>query len=80
MQPPGDTMHVQKVNLSLGDDARGWYGSGMNDIWEVRKLLYKELPEINKLGKYSFTISQIMRDNPLLNFMSAGLRIEKKKD
>ena len=77
LKPPGDSMHIQKVNLILGDDANGWYGTGMNDIWEVRNLLKSQLL---KSGKYSFNISQIMRDNPLLHIMSVGLRIEKKKD
>jgi gliding motility-associated lipoprotein GldH len=77
LQPPGDSMHVKKVNLILGDDANGWDGTGMNDIWEVRKLMNSQAL---KPGKYSFSISQIMRDNPLLHIMSVGLRIEKKKD
>ena len=80
LQPPGDTMHVQKVNLILGDDANGWEGFGMNDIWEVRKLLNGAARRFKQPGRYSFSISQIMRDNPLLHIMSAGLRIEKKKD
>ena len=80
LQPPGDTMHIQKVNLILGDDARGWYGSGMNDIWEVRNLLNGDARRFKQSGRYIFTISQIMRDEPLLHVMSAGLRIEKKKD
>jgi gliding motility-associated lipoprotein GldH len=77
LQPPGDSMHIKKVNLILGDDANGWDGTGMNDIWEVRKLMNSQAL---KPGKYSFSISQIMRDNPLLHIMSVGLRIEKKKD
>lgn len=80
LQPPGDSMHVQKVNIILGDDANGWEGTGMNDIWEVRKLLNGDARRFKKPGKYSFSINQIMRDNPLLNIMSVGLRIEKKKD
>lgn len=80
LQPPGDTMHLQKVNLVLGDDANGWEGSGMNDIWEVRKLLNGDARRFKQPGRYSFSISQIMRDNPLLYVMSVGLRIEKKKD
>lgn len=80
LQPPGDSLHIQKINLALGDDANGWEGAGMNDIWEVRKLLNGAPRRFKQPGKYSFTISQIMRDNPLLNIMSAGLRIEKKKD
>lgn len=80
LQPPGDSLHVQKVNLALGDDAHGWEGSGMNDIWEVRKLLNGAPRRFKQPGKYSFHISQIMRDDPLQHVMSVGLRIEKHKD
>lgn len=80
LQPPGDSMRIQKVNLVLGDDANGWHGTGMNDIWEVRKLLNGAPRRFKQPGKYSFSISQIMRDNPLLHIMSVGLRIEKQKD
>lgn len=80
LQPPGDSMHIQKINLVLGTDANGWEGAGMNDIWEVRKLLNGDARRFKQAGKYSFSISQIMRDNPLLHIMSVGLRIEKKKD
>lgn len=80
LQPPGDSMHINKVNLVLGDDANGWEGTGMNDIWEVRKLLNGAPRRFKQTGKYSFSISQIMRDNPLLHVMSAGLRIERQKD
>ncbi len=80
LQPPGDSMRVNKVNLVLGDDANGWEGTGTNDIWEVRKLLNGAPRRFKQGGKYSFSISQIMRDNPLLHIMSVGLRIEKQKD
>ncbi|MFM6926462.1 MAG: gliding motility lipoprotein GldH [Ferruginibacter sp.] len=80
LQPPGDSMHIQKINLVLGNDANGWEGTGMNDIWEVRKLLNGDARRFRQAGKYSYSISQIMRDNPLLHIMSVGLRIEKKKD
>ncbi len=75
LQSPGDSLHRQKVELLLGDDANGWKGSGMNDIWEVRELLTEMKL---KTGKYSYSISHIMRDDPLLNIMSVGLRIEKQ--
>ena len=80
LQAPGDSMYMQKVNLILGDDASGWEGTGMNDILEIRKLLNGKPRRFKQAGKYSFTISQIMRNNPLLNVMSAGLRVEKEKD
>jgi gliding motility-associated lipoprotein GldH len=80
LQPPGDSMRIQKVNLVLGDDANGWEGTGTNDIWELRKLLNGAPRRFKQAGKYSFSIAHIMRDNPLLHIMSVGLRIEKQKD
>lgn len=74
LQLPGDTMNFQKINVSLGNDAQGWLGTGMNDIREMRE----KIATLNlKKGQYKFSIAQIMRDNPLENVMSAGLRIEK---
>src|SRR6218665_3352043 len=40
LQAPGDdSLRYQKVDLPLGSDASGWEGTGMNDIWELRKPL-----------------------------------------
>jgi gliding motility-associated lipoprotein GldH len=77
LQSPGDSMYEQKVNLSLGSDARGWEGTGMNDIWEVRKALNDRPQRFIKNGEYKFRIRHIMREEPLKNVMSAGLRVEK---
>jgi gliding motility-associated lipoprotein GldH len=76
LQSAGDSMKSQKINLPLASDAQGWEGVGMNDIWEVRKLVAR-LPL--KKGVYSFKIGQIMRDDPLQHVMSVGLRLEKVK-
>ncbi|MFT3982202.1 MAG: gliding motility lipoprotein GldH [Ferruginibacter sp.] len=78
LQAPGDSLRYQKVDLSLGNDATGWDGTGMNDIWEVRKPLALNKRFI-KMGEYRFSILQIMREDPLKNVMSAGLRVEKTK-
>lgn len=77
LQSPGDTMRFSRINLELGDDAQGWEGTGMNDIWEVRKLVSGGPAKFKKAGVYTFNISQLMRDNPLEHVMSAGMRIEK---
>lgn len=76
LQSPGDTLSFQKADLSLGNDATGWEGTGMNDIWEVRKPLALN-KRFKKAGLYHFSIFHIMRDNPLPAVMSAGLRVEK---
>ena len=75
LQKPGGRMEAQKINLALGSDRNGWEGAGMNDIWEVRKLIGR-LPAM-ETGTYSYRIAQVMRDEPLLNVMSVGLRLEK---
>ncbi len=79
LQQPGDTMREQKINLELGNDITGWEGSGMNDIWEIRKLLNQPPTPFKKAGTYHYSISQIMRDDPLTSIMSAGLRVEVLK-
>jgi len=75
IQPPGDSMRYNKMAVELGTDANGWMGTGMSDIWELRQLVY--LP-LKKTGTYKYSISQIMRDDPLPAVMSAGLRVEKR--
>jgi gliding motility-associated lipoprotein GldH len=77
IQPPADSMHYQKIDMPLGTDAGGWMGSGMNDIWELRQLLFKQM-RFKKTGTYNFSITQIMRDDPLPAVMSAGLRVQKQ--
>ena len=77
---PGDTMHFQNINLSLASDAGGWEGTGTDDIFDVRKLITPGPVPFKKAGNYTFTVSQIMRENPLKNVLSVGLRIEKIKE
>ena len=77
-QVPGDSMRYQKVSLELGTDVKGWEGVGMNDIWEIRQPLFDRPIKFIKTGTYNFSITQIMRDDPLPAVMSAGLRLEKK--
>ncbi len=76
---PGDTIHFQNMNLSLATDANGWEGTGINDIFEVRKNITPGPVPFKKPGTYTFSISQIMRENPLSHILNVGLRIEKVK-
>jgi gliding motility-associated lipoprotein GldH len=78
LQAPGDSMRYNRYNVQLAKDASGWDGTGMNDIWELRKLLGTNREIFKKPGTWHFSITQLMRDNPLPNVMSAGLRIEKQ--
>lgn len=75
--PAADTLKKFTLDLPLGNDAEGWEGTGMNDIWEVRKKLTSVPLLLQKPGEYSYSISHIMREDPLEGVMSVGLRVEK---
>lgn len=80
IQPPGDSAFVNRRNLILATDERGWLGKGMDDIFEHRILLDANPVKFSKPGKYTFTLQQIMREDPLANIMNAGIRLEKVVD
>ena len=75
LQELGKDMNVQKLNINLANDAKGWDGVGMNDIWEVRKKIISK-KKLN-FGTYKISVGQIMRENPLLHVMNVGVRVEK---
>ncbi|MDO9374131.1 MAG: gliding motility lipoprotein GldH [Ferruginibacter sp.] len=78
-EAPGDSLRYQRFDLQLGTDATGWEGTGMGDIWEVRKSVTRGPFKFNKSGIYKFVIAQVMRENPLTGVMSVGVRVEKVK-
>jgi gliding motility-associated lipoprotein GldH len=75
---------VSKVpyELPLATNERGWLATGMDDLYEHRIPLTPPANDtfyFNKPGAYTFTIEQIMREDPLENILNVGLRIEKKR-
>ncbi|HVZ97647.1 MAG TPA: gliding motility lipoprotein GldH [Chitinophagaceae bacterium] len=76
---PGDSMEYQNLNLSLASDAHGWEGTGTDDIFEVRKNITPGPVPFKRPGRYTFSVAQIMRENPLKHILNIGLRIEKVK-
>lgn len=76
-QLPGDSMRYQRLEILLGNDAKGWYGTGMDDIWEMRKPISNGPVPLKKTGNYKFSLAQIMRETPLPNMMSVGVRVER---
>ena len=74
--PGQDTALKIQQDLVLATNEKGWLGTGMDDIYEHRIPLAPE--QSLKAGNYTFTIEQIMREDPLENVLNAGLRIEKK--
>jgi gliding motility-associated lipoprotein GldH len=74
---PSDTIHYQNINLKLASDSKGWEGVGMDDIFEVRKIISPGPLAFKKSGDYSFSVAQIMRENPLKYILNVGIRVEK---
>ena len=74
--PGQDTVQKIQQDLVLATN-EGWLASGMDDIYEHRIQLGAE--QNLKAGHYTFTIEQIMREDPLANVLNVGLRIEKKQ-
>ena len=75
--PGSDSVRKIRRDLTLATDEKGWLGDGMDDIYEHRIPLGD--PEPLKAGNYTFTVEQVMRENPLKNVLNIGLRIEKKQ-
>jgi gliding motility-associated lipoprotein GldH len=73
----GDSATATKVfDLPLASQNK-WLASGMDDIYEHRILLYSRPVRFLKPGTYTFTLEQLMRENPLEHVMNVGLRVEK---
>ena len=81
LSPDGKQYKFQ-TEKQLGTNESGWLGTGLDDIYEHRISLQKELIEngvsLRRKGRYTLSIKQIMREDPLEQVMNVGLRIEKR--
>lgn len=77
MKGPYDSVAIRRQFI-LGNAEQGWLGSGMDDIFEQR-IPFNTKPAALTKGKYTFTIQQDMREDPLDHIVNAGIRVEKAK-
>jgi gliding motility-associated lipoprotein GldH len=75
---PDSTVQKFQIEKLLATNTAGWLGSGMDDIYYHRLPLTANPIQLRRPGRYTFTIQHIMREEPLMNIMDVGLRIEKK--
>jgi gliding motility-associated lipoprotein GldH len=75
-QSPDKQVFTQQLDMKLGDNTKGWLGTGMDDIYEHRIMITRQ-PIALKEGEYNFTLQQIMREDPLQYILNAGILIEK---
>ncbi len=76
LQPGDSTFQTERFEFGLQQPDGKWYGTGYGDIWEIRHPLLRNV-RFKKRGIYKIQLHQIMRDDPLLHIMNAGIRIEK---
>ena len=75
----GKIIHQHLDEIILFDQVTGKpSGEGLGDIYDHKVLAFKDFKFLQK-GKYKIKISQYMRQNPLLDVISAGFAIEKNK-
>jgi len=78
IKTPNNPATLQNLNLNLADESKGWLGSGMDDVFDQRIPLINT-PTHFKKGITTFTIRHTMREDPLQNILSTGIRVEKVK-
>ena len=78
MKAPGDSIETKVINLNLADDLNGWLGSGMDDVYDHRVAINSK-PVKFKKGIYHISMQHVMREDPLQNILSTGVRVEKAK-
>lgn len=77
--PDGKIIHQHLDEIILFDQTTGKpSGDGLGDIYDHKVLAFKDFKFTQK-GKYKIKISQYMRQNPLLDVVSAGFSIEKNR-
>jgi len=76
LQPPGaDTLNYADFDLQLANNER-WLGVGMNDTYERRLRLFQKPVSFDRAGKVRFSVTHIMRSNPLEGVLQVGLALE----
>jgi len=75
-EPGATAPHVGDYDLQLTNNGRGWLGTAMDDIYESR-ILIQPRTHFHKAGTYHIQLEQLMREDPLKNVLSAGLRLER---
>ena len=72
-----DSTYTIKREFTLADNTK-WLGTGIDDVFEHR-IIFNGLPISLKKGNYTFTLEEIMREDPLQHILNAGIRVEKVK-
>lgn len=73
---PGEAARTQRVELPLADREGNWLGTGMDDIFFHRIMIHQDF-RFPRPGTYGYSLEQNMRQNPLSQVLSVGIRVER---
>lgn len=72
-----DSTYQVKREFFLSDNKK-WYGTVIDDIVDQRiPFTRNNVPTPLRKGKYTITLQQVMREDPLQHVLNAGIRVEK---
>ena len=74
--PDSSKIRTERFEFKLAS-GKEWLGTGMDDIYDHRILLYRNPVKFTKQGVYLVRLKQDMRTDPLQHVYNAGLRLEK---
>jgi gliding motility-associated lipoprotein GldH len=75
---PDGRKFEKRVNLVLSEANGEWFGDVLGDNCDIT-IPIQQNAYFPELGKYSFKLTQDMRENPLSYVKSVGMRLEKAK-
>jgi gliding motility-associated lipoprotein GldH len=72
---PDNQSFEKRINLTLADSSGKWLGQPQGDLND-EKILIQQNAFFQKPGTYTFSLEQIMRQDPLPGILAIGLRVE----
>ncbi len=73
---PDSVVSCDTIEFYLADDRGKWLGTGIGSTFEM-PVLYQQKIRFQTAGKYSYKITQGMRDSILTGISEIGMRLEK---
>ena len=74
IKSPTNVTTKQVLNLNLADDAKGWLGTGMDDIYDQRIPMTASPIRLSK-GINEISVQHTMRADPLENILPVGVLV-----
>lgn len=71
-----DSSYTVKREFRLANGQQ-WLGTGMGDVFEHRIAFANNAGKL-KPGNYQFTLTPVMREDPLENIVNVGIRVERQ--